>query len=73
MESKTRDEYNIDPLTDNFEQFSTHEIVEKYHARSGKYIKLTNFLERLDFNGKILVQPFGSAFTSSIDLQIEVP
>lgn len=32
-----------------------------------------NFLERLDFDGKLLVQPFGTAFTSTIDVQLEVP
>lgn len=61
--------YNIDPLTDNFEQFSTAEIVEKYNSRSGKCtVRLMNFSERLSFDGKILVQPFGTAFTSTIDL-----
>ena len=32
-----------------------------------------NFLERLGFDGKLLVQPFGTAFTSTIDVQLEVP
>lgn len=60
------DEYWVDPLdVANFEQVSTADIIEKYDMR----------VERLGFDHgtNILVQPYGSAFTSSIDLKLTVP
>lgn len=64
IDSLTRDVYYDDPLTSfNFEQFNNDDIIENYHART----------ETLEYKGNSLVQPHGSSFSTTIELEIDVP
>ena len=64
IDSLTRNIYDIDPLTDvNYEQFSIDEILENYNHRS----------ERLEYNAQSIVQPMGSRFSTTLDININIP
>jgi hypothetical protein len=64
IDSLTRNIYDIDPLTDvNYEQFSIEEILENYNHRS----------ERLEYNAQSIVQPMGSRFSTTLDININIP
>jgi len=64
IDSITRSLYDVDPLTDiKYEQFSMEEIIEAYNLRN----------ERVEYHSTQIVQPMGSAFTTTLDLQIHVP
>ena len=56
--------YDKDPLLDsNFEQFDIDAFLDKYRGRN----------EVTEFDAITLVQPMGSAFSTTIDMSITVP
>jgi len=64
IDSITRTLYNKDPLADlNFEQYSIYDIVDKYNARN----------EKVYYEARTIVQPLGSSFSTTIEMNVDVP
>lgn len=64
IDSVRREVNNVDPLTSiNFEQFNNDDIIDNYNART----------ETIEYRGNNLVQPQGSSFSTTIEMEIDVP
>ena len=64
IDSITRTLYDIDPLLGvDFTQFDFDSIIEKYNDRN----------DRTDYEAVTLVQPLGSAFSTTIVMLVNVP